>query len=126
MTKSEQLSAARGRLNSLNIPGTWSVIEEMPNGMAWQRGDLWITATADEEDDREVWYRIVMRHKDKMPTRQDVRLVKRKILGKSRPAYDVIPPDGRSVGSTRFCIVVVAPFDQEADLMPDFTVGEVY
>jgi hypothetical protein len=118
-----ELEEAFEHLLNLDVPATWERTREADDGVEWTRGKLTIVASAAIEDDNAVWVHISLSYPGKLPTWDDIKGVRNVILGSNRWAYQVLPPDDRSINIHPYCLHIWAPWNEDDDLMPDFARG---
>lgn len=105
------------------LPDGWQVLQPFGDGNAYQHraGLRVIVSTADFPDGRD-WMHISVSRKDRLPSWDDLKLVKNTFAGVQRVAYQVIAPADEHVNIHDFCLHLWTPLTGERPL-PDFTRG---
>lgn len=79
-----------------------------------------IVSQGKEADGRE-WVHASLSRRSRMPTYEDMALVKRLFIGEEKKAIQIFPPGSEHVNIHNFCLHLFHCVDE--DVLPDFTRG---
>ena len=114
----EEVDAALPRV----LPPSWRVVARAEDGVKiLSRDGLSIIASLEIHEGRK-WIHVSCARRDRLPSWDDLRLVKSTIITDARHAYSVMPTKEEYVNIHNFCLHLFAPLDGERAL-PDFTRG---
>jgi len=126
----EDLFAPVGPLNRKDFPGMfprvlppgWKRIEESYDGVAYAYvGGLVVMSSVSMEQDGQRWLHVSMSRRSRMPSYEDMALVKQMFIGDDKYALQVFPPKSKHVNIHSFCLHLWHCIDRE--VTPDFTQG---
>lgn len=122
MTPSEPIAVAM-----LTLPKSWTVVRQDTSGRAAEQRGLAVIETVHRESDGKRWHHVSMSRASRMPTYEDVSLVRRVFIGEAVECYQVFPPASRYVNRHPFCLHLWHCLDvREGAVLPDFRkYGEV-
>ncbi len=106
------------------LPPAWLEIERDPTGAKYKAPSMRlmvIVSCGYERDDR-AWIHLSARHRDRIPTWQELAYCKTTFLGE-REAYQVLPPKSRYVNLHPHVLHLFALLDDNGVALPDFTRG---
>ncbi len=108
----------------MNVPTGWVLVRKTIDGAAYRRESdgLQVIASHTVELDGFEWWHVSLSRKSRIPTYDDMALVKRLFLGDAAYAYQVFPPIDRHVNIHPYCLHLFAREDG-FQALPDFTRG---
>jgi len=108
---------------SLRLPSEWQLIRYGEDGAMYRckpRG-LSVIISGGVELDGRAWIHVSLSRRSRMPTYDDLALVKRLFIGADYKAIMVFPPDSEKVNIHRYCLHLFRCVGY--DPLPDFTRG---
>lgn len=115
-TPSETIYAAL-----LVLPSGWSVIRQDDSGRAAECGGLAVIETVNREADERRWHHVSLSRRTRLPSYEDIQLVRRLFIGADAECYQVFPPASRYVNRHPFCLHLWHCLDAPAGaVLPDF------
>ena len=105
------------------IPPNWRVVKINWDGVLWVSGSLGISVilSGNTEQDGKRWLHLSLARRSRLPSWEEVRLVKDLFLGKERLAVQVLPPASRYININPHCLHLWSCVD--GDPVPDFARG---
>lgn len=105
------------------LPSDWVILQRFGDGYACQSrsGLRVICSTADFPDGRD-WLHVSVSRVDRLPTYQELKIVKNIFIGADKFAYQVFASDSEHVNIHEFCLHLWCPLTGDLPL-PDFTRG---
>ena len=97
------------------------MVQQGADGAAYMGVGLAVIASADVESDGRRWAHVSLSRKHKMPSYEDIKLVKDLFIGPDREAYQVFPAANKHVNIHKYCLHLWTCLDGPA--LPDFTRG---
>ena len=115
--------AAIEELRPRVLPASWTVETWDPkSGSGSYRGPgLYVITTVAREDDGKRWLHVSFSRKDRIPSYEDLRLIKELFVGRDRLAVQVFPAARKHVNYMETCLHLWHCLD--GDPCPDFTRG---
>lgn len=101
----------------------WIEIERRIDGAAWTNkalGLVVIESTATEKDGKK-WYHVSLSRKSRLPSYDDMKVVKDHFIGKHNHAIQVFAPESEHVNLHSYCLHLWHCL--EGSPLPDFTQG---
>ena len=96
-------------------------VEEREDGSSYRSNDgLVVIVSKTTELDGKVWIHLSFSRKNRMPSYNDMALVKAVFLGPDRDAVMVLPKKSKHVNIHKYCLHL---FSTESMPLPDFTQG---
>jgi hypothetical protein len=106
------------------LPAGWSQIHEAADGRAYRsRQGLIVLVSADMERDGRRWLHVSTSRKDRIPSYDDLVLVKILFIGETREAYQCFVPKARHFNAHPFCLHLWCCLDATDGVLPDFSRG---
>jgi hypothetical protein len=102
------------------VPSRWR--EVAPNSGRWRSqhtGVVVIESVTRERDGRR-WHHVSLARSSRLPTWEDVRLVRADFIGEDRESYQVFPPDSRWVNDNKYVLHLWCCLDAPDGVLPDF------
>jgi len=89
----------------------------------WRRKDgLQVFRTVDDVyDDGKVWMHVSLSYPNRLPTYEDMVVVKREFIGDDRVAYQVFPDKEKHINHHPYCLHLWCCL--EGPILPDFSFG---
>jgi hypothetical protein len=104
------------------IPFGWRLVDGGYDGALYVNGDgLRVIASVADYEDRK-WPHVSCSRQNRLPTWDDLKLVKTLFIGREQLALQVLPSDSKYVNFHPFCLHLWCPVDG-VDVVPDFTGG---
>jgi len=117
-TEAASIEAAFAEICRSVLPADWHCREAFGNA-AWyiHRGGLRVCVEVEmNESDR--WIHVSLSRPDRIPTYNDLKLVKELFIGADRKAIQILPSRSEHYNLHEFCLHLYSPFDK--DPLPDF------
>jgi len=107
----------------LACPAPWEVLEKRRDGFACiERGlGLTVIVSVAQEADNRAWLHVSCSRPDRLPSYDDLCLVKAEFVGADRKAIQVFPAQAEHVNIHLYCLHLFSCLDE--DPLPDFTGG---
>lgn len=107
------------------LPSNWRFIDGDEFGRAWQclsgtGAGLRVIETFARERDARVWHHVSFSRAMRVPTWEDVTLVRRLFIGEEVEAYQILAPKSRWVNVHPNCLHLWSCRDAPAGVLPDF------
>jgi hypothetical protein len=105
------------------LPKGWKIIEERADGICWrnQSKGLQVIMSCAKEEDGKWWIHISLSRRNRMPSYEDLYLIRKLFVSKEDCAYQVFPPEGEHINIHPYCLHLwVCPGER---VTPDFTRG---
>jgi hypothetical protein len=101
----------------------WQLIETRIDGKSWINKSIGLVVieSTHKELDGKMWLHVSLSRKSKMPTYEDMKLVKDYFIGKDKTAYQVFAKQSEHINLHNFCLHLWHCID--GDQLPDFTNG---
>jgi hypothetical protein len=105
------------------LPPNWRVMRVNLDGVAWRSDSLGIAVilSGATEQDGKRWLHLSLSRKSRLPTWEDMRLVKNLFLGRERLALQVLVPESRWINIHPYVLHLWSCID--GDPVPDFARG---
>jgi hypothetical protein len=105
------------------LPPNWRVVQVGVDGVSWRSDSLGIAVimSGATEQDGKRWLHLSLSRKSRLPSWDDVRLVKNLFLGRERLAVQVLPPESRYINIHPHVLHLWSCMD--GDAVPDFARG---
>lgn len=103
------------------LPRTWRVVRESDNGRAAECRGLAVIETVNREADGRRWHHVSLSRAGRLPTWDDLKVVRNLFIGEDDECYQVLPPRARYVNRHNFCLHLWRCLDvPEGAVLPDF------
>ncbi len=104
----------------VKVPDCWRVIQRDVCGFPALMHPLGLRAivTVAKESDGKRWMHVSLSRPDRLPTWEDLKLVKSTLIGKDKLAIQVLPPEAEYVNTHPYCLHLWHCLDGRA--VPDF------
>lgn len=91
---------------------------EMPNAQAWRdaKSGMHIIETREDYDGRD-WYHVSMSHTDRLPSYDEMQLVRVCFIGEAHTALQIFPPKSQYVDHHHYCLHLYVCLTN--DIVPD-------
>jgi len=99
------------------LPPQWSVVGSFTNAKHYQAGAMMVIAEVELVDGK-LWMHVSTSRAGRLPTWEDLRLVKDVIIGRDRKAIQVLPSEAEYVNIHPYVLHLYAPLEE--DPLPDF------
>ena len=96
-------------------------VEEAIDGIAFEKNGLFVITSLQKELDNNFWIHVSLSRKNKLPSYNDVKLVKNTFIGKDKKAIQIFPEEENHVNLMPYCLHLWHCVDK--DPLPDFTHG---
>lgn len=108
----------------IDPPQGWSLAETRSDGAAWYNKNrcLAVIASASNEADEKTWLHVSVSHSARMPTYEEMALVRKHFIGDDLYALMVFPPKEYHVNIHKYCLHLWSCLVGEYPL-PEFTRG---
>jgi hypothetical protein len=105
------------------LPPNWRVLQVNLDGVSWRSDSLGIAVilSGATEQDGKRWLHLSLSRKSRLPTWEDMRLVKNLFLGRERLALQVLVSESRWINIHPYVLHLWACVD--GDPVPDFARG---
>ena len=106
------------------LPATWRPlrVDQMPFTKWYQTTDgLRVCVSMARERDSHCWLHVSISREKRLPSWDELKLVKDVIIGPEKTALQVLPPKSKYVNKHAFCLHLFCCLD--GDVTPDFTRG---
>lgn len=99
------------------------VIEERNDGFAYRSKSLGLVviSSVSKEADNKFWQHVSVSRKSRLPSYDDLKLVKSMFIGDDKEAYQVFVKESNHVNIHPYCLHLWSCLD--GNVMPDFTQG---
>lgn len=97
-------------------------VEERVDGTSFKKDGLFIIASIQKELDNKQWIHVSFSRQNKLPSYNDLKLVKNVFIGKDKKAIQIFPEDDAHVNLMPNCLHLWHCLD--GDPLPDFTWGK--
>lgn len=101
------------------VPFWW---KPSPQRLGWWRhksNGLAVIETVNRERDDRLWHHVSVRRACRLPTVDDLKLVRADFVGEDRECYSIFPPASRWVNTHPFALHLWAPLDFPDGVLPD-------
>lgn len=106
------------------LPFSWRVLREAVDGRAVVQRGLHVIETLHREADGRRWHHVSLSRPGRLPTYEDVLLVRRLFIGEKVECYQVFPPAARHVNVHPYCLHLWRCLDApDGVVLPDFRHG---
>jgi hypothetical protein len=108
---------------TLTVPPPWRHLENLEplmTALAHPNG-LRVLVSAMIEADGKPWLHVSFSRPDRLPSYDDLKLVKAEVVGADRKAIQVFPAESQFVNRHAYCLHLWSPLSH--DPLPDFTRG---
>lgn len=104
---------------------SWVEIQRKIDGSAWVNKSLglYVIESSAKEADGNSWKHVSLSRKSRLPTYEDMKIVKSKFIGDDIEAYQVFPAASDHVNIHEYCLHLWSRVDGKKAL-PDFTHGK--
>lgn len=103
------------------LPASWRVTREDGSGRAATQKGLAVIETLNREADGRRWHHVSLSRASRLPSYEDVLLVRRLFIGECAECYQVFPPAARHVNVHPYCLHLWRCLDAPAGVvLPDF------
>lgn len=105
------------------LPADWYPMEDCASGMgkAYKSADgLLVLASVRQELDGRLWAHVSVSRRERLPSWDDLKLVKDLFVGRDRPAYQVLPRARDYVNVHPYVLHLWTPADDGPDPTPRF------
>lgn len=103
----------------------WHLVHDQRDGQAWQRpiagAPFTVIWSLAHEDDARLWLHVSASHRTRLPTWDEMAMVKRLFVGPERWACQLHPPEAEHVNLHSRVLHLWAPWYPEHRPLPDFT-----
>ncbi len=104
-----------------SLPRDWRIVREDDSGRAVERSGLCVIETVHREGDGRRWHHVSMSRASRLPSYEDLSLVRRLFIGEDLECYQIFPPRSRYVNRHPFCLHLWRCLDAPAGIvLPDF------
>lgn len=105
------------------LPNGWTVLDRFGDGYrVLDRTGLRVIASTAPMDDGREWLHVSMSREKRLPSYEDMKLVKQIFIGPDKYAYQVFPPVEKFVNIHQFCLHLYSLVSGE-DALTDFSMG---
>ncbi len=111
------------RIKRWGMNNKWVEIERRIDGSAWfnKALGLYVIESCATEKDGKKWYHVSLSRKSRLPSYEDMKLVKDHFIGKQNQAIQVFAPESEHVNIHPYCLHLWHCL--EGSPLPDFTNG---
>lgn len=101
----------------------FTLIKESADGSAWQNKTkgLFVIESTHKELDGRTWLHVSLSRRSRLPSYEDMALVKRIFIGDDKTAYQIFAKKSQHVNIHKFCLHLW--HCKDGDVTPDFTHG---
>jgi hypothetical protein len=102
---------------------SWIEVEKRMDGSAWVNKSLGLLVieSTNKEQDGKTWKHVSMSRKSRLPTYDDMKIVKQQFIGDDHSAIQIFPRKTEHVNIHPYCLHLWCCLD--GDPFPDFTNG---
>ena len=104
------------------LPNTWKILDIFDDGWMYIRQDmLKVISSAAREQDGKRWRHLSISRQSRVPTYEEMMVVRNLFLGEDAHAIQVFPPKAQHISIFRFCLHLWHCID--GNPLPDFARG---
>jgi len=102
---------------------SWIEIERRSDGSAWANKSLGLIVieSVNKEQDGKLWKHVSLSRRSRLPSYEDMKLVKDKFIGEDKLAIQIFVPKSEHVNIHEYCLHLWCCLDE--NVLPDFTNG---
>lgn len=103
------------------LPASWRIVASDPSGRAAQQRSLCVIETLNREADGRRWHHVSVSCPTRIPTYDELQLVRRLFIGEDAECYQVFPPRSRYVNDHPYVLHLWRCLDApDGAVLPDF------
>lgn len=109
----------------VHLVGRWKRVRTDPRGAAWEQflgGLRVIESVYFYGDARELWHHVSVSRASRLPTWDDLKLVRADFIGDERECYQVFPPRDRWVNDNPNVLHLWCCLDRPDGVLPNFII----